>query len=964
MTEVLLIAVVVLGLMVRNLLMRVRALETEVLDLRRDETAREPMVAPEHRAGRASARVRLPEGPIKVAPTETIAPPLPEAAVPPPESVPPPRRAPQPARISFESIVGGKLPIWIGGAALVLSAFFLVRYSIESGLLGPAARTSLAGLFGLLLIAGSEVARRLPATRDDPRVGQVLAGAGTASLYAALYVGAALYHLIGTAPAFALMAAVTLAALGLALRHGSPTAIMALIGGFVAPLLAGLGAGGVGPLLVYLALLIAALFGLAIRRGWAWLALAACGGGFAWANLLIAMMPGGALAGVGGFVLLLAVGATLALPGAGASSRRPWLRLVPLVAGLVQLLVLAPALDFSGLSWGLYLLLSAAALWLGWRDAKLAPGAGAALALVLMLLAAALLQPVHGAAAWAAVAITVLFAVSGHVLLRQSALWAMIAVGGAAGPALVSIAFAPSLLAPVVWGAVLFALALACAAISWRGRAAANPLLRVSPDLVGGAAAAALLAGVAAAEVLPDPWRWPAWLAIGVALAGWSRRAGDAALGRLAMAPALATAAAVVLTSGAARAYVASVLTAAPAPPLADLLALGLLPAGMIAATGWLLTDRIGRALLGWIGLAIGLSLLPAALPAPWHAAGLGLATALVIAARLPLPGASVAAGVATLAFAWHPLADLLRLVGWSILGDRLPFLLLPPIATILRELTLPAALIAGALTWRRPIAPAWRRRAILAVAAVGIVTLYALAKQPLAIGDAARFTALGMAERVAITQAFLAAAWAMRARQPALSRALLVVGLARFVWFDLLILDPAFVAQAVGAVPVFNLATLDAALIAAWLWPWRNDRRGLIALLAAVLVAVAATVRQAAHGTILTGAVDRTETWLYSAALLGLAIVWLGIGIRDRAADLRVAGLALLTAVTLKVFLIDAAALEGILRILSFMGLGFALIGIGWAYRRLVGSEPAQTSLTSSMTTAGSAPPAGPARG
>jgi len=47
---------------------------------------------------------------------------------------------------------------------------------------------------------------------------------------------------------------------------------------------------------------------------------------------------------------------------------------------------------------------------------------------------------------------------------------------------------------------------------------------------------------------------------------------------------------------------------------------------------------------------------------------------------------------------------------------------------------------------------------------------------------------------------------------------------------------------------------------------------------------------------------------------------------------------------VTLKVFLIDAAALEGILRILSFMGLGFALIGIGWAYRRLVVTEPAQT--------------------
>ena len=52
----------------------------------------------------------------------------------------------------------------------------------------------------------------------------------------------------------------------------------------------------------------------------------------------------------------------------------------------------------------------------------------------------------------------------------------------------------------------------------------------------------------------------------------------------------------------------------------------------------------------------------------------------------------------------------------------------------------------------------------------------------------------------------------------------------------------------------------------------------------------------------------------------------------------LRVAGLSLLTAVTFKVFLVDAAALTGLLRILSFLGLGIALIGIGWAYGRVIG--------------------------
>src|ERR1051325_9823515 len=55
-------------------------------------------------------------------------------------------------------------------------------------------------------------------------------------------------------------------------------------------------------------------------------------------------------------------------------------------------------------------------------------------------------------------------------------------------------------------------------------------------------------------------------------------------------------------------------------------------------------------------------------------------------------------------------------------------------------------------------------------------------------------------------------------------------------------------------------------------------------------------------------------------AELLALALFWLWRGISAARGDLRIAGLALLTAVTFKVFLIDAAALDGILRILSLL--------------------------------------------
>ena len=105
------------------------------------------------------------------------------------------------------------------------------------------------------------------------------------------------------------------------------------------------------------------------------------------------------------------------------------------------------------------------------------------------------------------------------------------------------------------------------------------------------------------------------------------------------------------------------------------------------------------------------------------------------------------------------------------------------------------------------------------------------------------------------------------------------------------------------------------------------------------MIVAVLATIRQLVQGNLVSGAQVATgENYLYSAGLLALALVWLVLGMMRGVKLLRIAGLSLLTAVTLKVFLVDAAALTGLLRILSFLGLGIALIGIGWAYGRVMG--------------------------
>jgi len=69
---------------------------------------------------------------------------------------------------------------------------------------------------------------------------------------------------------------------------------------------------------------------------------------------------------------------------------------------------------------------------------------------------------------------------------------------------------------------------------------------------------------------------------------------------------------------------------------------------------------------------------------------------------------------------------------------------------------------------------------------------------------------------------------------------------------------------------------------------------------------------------------------WLvFAAALLGTGL-WRG------SKWLRRAGLLGIALVIAKVFLSDMAELEGVLRALSFLGLGAALVGLGYAYRRL----------------------------
>jgi uncharacterized membrane protein len=60
-------------------------------------------------------------------------------------------------------------------------------------------------------------------------------------------------------------------------------------------------------------------------------------------------------------------------------------------------------------------------------------------------------------------------------------------------------------------------------------------------------------------------------------------------------------------------------------------------------------------------------------------------------------------------------------------------------------------------------------------------------------------------------------------------------------------------------------------------------------------------------------------------------------LGIRSGLRKLRLAALGVIGLVCAKVFLVDMAGLAGLWRVLSFLGLGLALIGLGAVYRRFV---------------------------
>jgi uncharacterized membrane protein len=204
-----------------------------------------------------------------VTPSETSQQAAGDAAAPPPP-------LPQPDR-GFEETIGTRWVVWIGGLTLALGGLFMVRYSIEAGLLGPGVRTMLGGLFALALLLAGEWTRRKEsvssiAALPIANIPAILTAAGTAVAFATVYAAYALYGFLVPATAFILLGLVALGTLAAALLHGPALAGLGVVGAFVTPVLVSSGKPDFWALYIYLAIVTAAAFGLARVRLWRWLA--------------------------------------------------------------------------------------------------------------------------------------------------------------------------------------------------------------------------------------------------------------------------------------------------------------------------------------------------------------------------------------------------------------------------------------------------------------------------------------------------------------------------------------------------------------------------------------------------------------------------------------------------------------------------------------------------------------------
>jgi uncharacterized membrane protein len=212
---------------------------------------------------------RLEGEPAPPAPVPVVEPPPLPVAAPEPEPVPEPE-----STRALETRVGLTWINRIGTVTVILAAAFFFKYAVDNQWIGEAGRVVLGVLAGFAMLGFGEWTWR----RGHRIYAQGITATGIAILYLSFWAAFQVYHLVPQGFAFALMVATTAMAAALAIHYGAlAISVLALIGGFLTPVLLSTNVDRPWALFSYLLLLDVGAMAVARAQRWRalnWLAMA------------------------------------------------------------------------------------------------------------------------------------------------------------------------------------------------------------------------------------------------------------------------------------------------------------------------------------------------------------------------------------------------------------------------------------------------------------------------------------------------------------------------------------------------------------------------------------------------------------------------------------------------------------------------------------------------------------------
>ncbi len=783
---------------------------------------------------------------------------------------------------ALERSLSGNWLVWVGALVLALGGVLMVKYTIEVINFGPWLRLGTGVFAGIAMLASGHWLKQntsLSAQKVRSAAPLALSAAGLITLYGAVYASYGLYHLVPAPFAFVVLAMIALAGLVLALIHGQVLALIGIGGGTVVPMLVQTDTPSALALFGYIFIVAGAGLVLAKIRNWRASGLAALASAFLWPMLWLDAVSADNLAGSDAIILSVF---------------------------LLMLMVLALALAWHQPN-DRYLSIPTMRKWPA--AYLVAVGAAIITSIVFFFLAR---QSDHAPVmliAFGVLCVGTLFAAGQH----EGLAWVPVF------PALASffiLLYWPTDQSGIITdtirlnrflgvpgagpdGPPFVSTLIAFAALYGFGGYAAQTRLRVRGIM------AAVSAFVPLALLFVAYWR----------VSGLQH---DWQMSTLALVLSLAQVMVlerIIHHQGG--------IAARPGPAAAYAL-------GCNGALALALAMSIGQVWLS-VGLALQIPLM-AFLWGRLKVPVLKLAAlilAIVVVLRLTIFGE-----------AFEQTIGDVPIFNWLLWGYGVPAL----------------ALMAGAQIFVRAGAP--RNAAVVqgleSAAIISAISLFMLEIHHFMSGG--QMDAIPeFAERGLYVTAWLAIAVALQWRMgPKLrfaqrwGRRIMLVLAGTLLVFQISFNPWSGFASGIGKIPIFNPLAL------AYLFPgimlvvqavlYRSTGRiqssvvSALCGLSVLLMWLIMEVRRAFHAPDLhLGAVSNGESYTYSAIVLGFALIILGAGFWRRQPYLRYTALALVVAVTFKIFVYDLSELRGLLRGLSFLGLGAVLMGIALFYQKTV---------------------------